>query len=162
MKKILSTFILSVALFATCIFVSCNTDSENNDSDTKETTEQLNKFEVGWWYVHETSRYVDNNTKEESLETNRYLINYGSDGKATGDYFGEFSESSSEFERESWNNDESEYNESWFIPMNYKLVCKYITKEFSRKDKEDGVIYTKYKLEKSNSDDEEFPSWAKK
>ena len=158
MKKILSIFTLAVAFFAACIFISCNTDSENSDNNSKETTEQLNKFEAGWWYVSEKERYVDNNTKEESYSSTRYLINYDSDGKASGD-FGECKEFSGEFSRESWSDED---NESWFPPMNYKLVCKYITKEFSRKDKEDGVIYTKYKLEKANSDDEEFPSWAKK
>lgn len=161
MKKILSIFTFAVAFFAACIFISCNTDSENSDNNSKETTEQLNKFEAGWWYVSEKERYVDNNTKEESYSSTRYLINYDSDGKASG-YFGEFNESSGEFSRESWSDEESGYNESWFPPMNYKLVCKYITKEFSRKDKEDGVIYTKYELKKANSDDKEFPSWAKK
>lgn len=162
MKKKLSIFILAIALCTSCIFTSCNTDSENSDSNSKETTEQLNKFEAGWWYVYEISKYVDNTTKEESSSSSRYLINYGSDKKATGNYFGEFSDSAGEFSRESWNDEESEYNESWFPPMNYKLVCKYIANEFIRNDKEDGVIYTKYELKKANSEDDDFPSWAKK
>ncbi len=169
MKKNPFIFTLVIALCASCVFTSCNTDSENSDRDSysKETIEQLNKFEPGWWNVYVTRKKVNDITGEETdviaHEEFWYLINYDSNGKATGDYFGEFEQHNGEFKKVYWKDDD--YYESDFQAMNYKVACKYIEEYIEDKhiyNREEGyTYYKKFKLEKVNFEDEEanIPSW---
>lgn len=172
MKKNPFIFSLVIALCAACVFTSCNVDSGNSDSDSysysKETIEQLNKFEPGWWYVYETRKKVDNITGEETEaivgERVWYLMNYDSNGKATGDYYGYFNQFSGEFVKVYWDRTDDGYDEFHFPAVDYKVVCKYIEDKLVYDRTEDYTYYKKFKLQKVNFDDEEenIPSWLEK
>lgn len=152
--------------------------SDSDENQSQATAEQLKKFEPGWWWIFETLREVDyNSNNEESFYYCCYLIKYGSDYEHTGKYFAEpksgwsgdkenlVCTQSLDDEKCEWINDynpEESYDASWFPPINYKEVSKYIEKEFGRPDKDDGYLYTTYILKKASSEDENFPNWATK
>lgn len=176
MKKLLS--ILLAALFAASVFTSCSSDGSSNsdENQSQATVEQLEKFKPGWWWVFETERYEGNDGTKE-VHYSCYLVKYGSDYEHTGEYFAEAKSGwsgdkenlvctqSLDDEKYEWiydYNPEESYDASWFPPINYKVVSKYIDKEFKRPDKDNGYLYTTYILKKASSEDENFPNWATK
>lgn len=164
MKKIAS-FLIALSLIA-CITISCSSDDSGDNENEKAAAEQMEKFEKGWWWIYETRRYVDyNNNNEERFSYTLYLVNYDTDGRWSGECFGEHS-CSEDFildPEESVRQEpiDDEYEESWFPVMNYKNVCQYLKKEFGRPDKTDGYMYYTYKLQKALPTDNYFPDWAK-
>lgn len=175
MKKLLS--ILLAALFAASMFTSCSSDGSSNsdENQSQATVEQLKKFEPGWWWIFKTERYEGNDGTEE-VYYSCYLVKYGSDYEHTGKYFAEAKSGwrgdkenlvcTQSLDDEKWewrvDPDPEPHNASWFPPINYKVVSKYIDKEFKRPDKDDGYLYTTYILKKASSEDENFPNWATK
>ena len=179
MKKLLS--ILLAALFAASVFTSCSSDgssssagsSNSDENQSQATVEQLEKFEPGWWWIFETNQYKSDDGKEQ-LSYSCYLVKYDSNYEHTGEYFGEARSGwdgnpeklvcSETVGKTKWrvtsDYDLKAHNASWFPPINYKAVSKYIDKEFGRPDKDDGwYIYTKYILKKASSKDNYFPTW---
>lgn len=152
-------------------------ESSDDENQSQSTVEQLEKFKPGWWWVFETERYEGNDGTKE-VHYSCYLVKYGSDYEHTGEYFAEAKSGGWTGDKENlvckqslddkkyeWIDDynpEESYDVSWFPPINYKVVSKYIDKEFKRPDKDDGYLYTTYILKKASSEDENFPNWATK